>query len=106
MPGVRPVLLAQLTGGLLLAACTGTVGVPGAAVQSDAGPTDGGPDGGEPADGGDAFLPWEDPPRVYAQWSHGLPADAGFFPIAVWLQSPSNAPAYEAIGINTFVGLW
>lgn len=29
-----------------------------------------------------------------------------FFPIAVWLQAPSNAPAYRAAGINTFVGLW
>ena len=29
-----------------------------------------------------------------------------FFPIAVWLQAPANAPAYRAAGINTFVGLW
>ena len=29
-----------------------------------------------------------------------------FFPIAVWLQSPSNAIAYKDIGINMFVGLW
>ncbi len=29
-----------------------------------------------------------------------------FFPIAVWLQAPTNAPAYRAAGINTFVGLW
>ncbi|HEX7898084.1 MAG TPA: hypothetical protein VF950_10015 [Planctomycetota bacterium] len=28
------------------------------------------------------------------------------FPIAVWLQSPRNAAAYKAAGINTYVGLW
>jgi len=28
------------------------------------------------------------------------------FPIAVWLQSPANAPRFRAAGINTFVGLW
>ena len=29
-----------------------------------------------------------------------------FFPIGVWLQSPTNAKAYRDAGINTFVGLW
>jgi hypothetical protein len=29
-----------------------------------------------------------------------------FFPIAVWLQSPTRAPEYKDIGINTYVGLW
>lgn len=28
------------------------------------------------------------------------------FPIAVWLQAPSNADRYKALGINTYVGLW
>jgi hypothetical protein len=28
------------------------------------------------------------------------------FPIAVWLQDPKNAPAYKALGINLYVGLW
>ncbi len=32
--------------------------------------------------------------------------DAGEFPIAVWLQDPRNAAAYQAAGINTYVGLW
>jgi hypothetical protein len=32
--------------------------------------------------------------------------DPRFFPIGVWLQSPTRAPAYRAIGINLFVGLW
>jgi len=107
MPALRSSLLALLIGVLAaLLSCTGTVGGAGAALQSDGGPDAGPTDGGLGSDGGDAFLPWENPPRVYAQWSHGPPADAGFFPIAVWLQSPSNAPAYKAIGINTFVGLW
>ena len=51
---------------------------------------------------GDTFLPWEGGPAYYAQWSHGPSSDPSFFPIAVWLQSPGNAPAYAAIGINTF----
>jgi len=37
---------------------------------------------------------------------NGFPSDPSFFPIGVWLQSPARAPAYKAIGINTFVGLW
>lgn len=28
------------------------------------------------------------------------------FPIAVWLQSPENAPRYRAAGMNLYVGLW
>lgn len=32
--------------------------------------------------------------------------DPGFFPIAVWLQSPFRANAYKANGINLFVGVW
>lgn len=37
---------------------------------------------------------------------NNLPQDSAFFPIAVWLQSPSNAGAYQEAGINLFVGLW
>src|SRR6266852_507344 len=37
---------------------------------------------------------------------NGFPADADFFPIGVWLQSPTRADSYKAIGINTFVGLY
>lgn len=29
-----------------------------------------------------------------------------FFPIGVWLQSPTNATRYQAAGMNTYVGLW
>jgi hypothetical protein len=38
--------------------------------------------------------------------TNGLPSDPSFFPLGVWLQNPSRASAYKAIGINTFVGLW
>jgi hypothetical protein len=83
---------------LLVAACLGDVGVRPAGAGS-------GGDGGA-ADAGDALLPWEDPPAYYAQWTHGPSSDPAFFPIAVWLQSPSNAAAFAAIGINTFIGLY
>src|SRR5688572_27433227 len=39
-------------------------------------------------------------------WSNGLSSDPNYFPIAVWLQSPHNATAYKAAGINLYVGLW
>lgn len=42
----------------------------------------------------------------YAPWKNGPPADPAFFPIAVWLQAPRNAPRYKELGINTYVGLW
>jgi hypothetical protein len=32
--------------------------------------------------------------------------DPTFFPLAVWLQDPGNAPKYKDIGINVYVGLW
>lgn len=32
--------------------------------------------------------------------------DPVFFPIGVWMQSPSNAAAYKANGINMYVGIW
>src|SRR4051794_2879303 len=38
--------------------------------------------------------------------SKPLPPDPNFFPIAVWLQSPSKAEQYRKAGINTYVGLW
>jgi hypothetical protein len=42
----------------------------------------------------------------YAKWSRGPSADAGFFPIAVWLQDPVKAGRYREAGINLYVGLW
>ncbi|GBC97990.1 hypothetical protein HRbin17_00485 [bacterium HR17] len=42
----------------------------------------------------------------YAQWRFGPPNEPTFFPIAVWLQNPRNAPRYKAAGFNLYVGLW
>ena len=54
----------------------------------------------------DTFLPWAGGPAYFAKWKNGPPSDSSFFPIAVWLQSPANAPRYKEVGINLFVGLW
>ena len=40
------------------------------------------------------------------RFSRGLSTDPGYFPIAVWLQDPSQAMRYKAAGINIYVGLW
>jgi hypothetical protein len=84
-------------------ACVGTTGGAGSGPpDSGLSGTDGGPaDGGD----GDTYLPWEGGSAYYSHWSHGPPSNPNYFPIAVWLQSASNAPAYKALGINTFVGL-
>jgi hypothetical protein len=42
---------------------------------------------------------------LYAQNTAVNTNDHGFFPIAVWLQSPSNAASYKANGINLFIGV-
>jgi hypothetical protein len=39
-------------------------------------------------------------------FSRGLPTSPDFFPVAVWLQSPSNAQKYKDVGINVYVGLY
>jgi len=47
--------------------------------------------------------------KIYGQkevWENGLPQDPAFFPIAVWLQDPGDAEAYNAGGINLYIGLW
>ncbi len=46
------------------------------------------------------------PANQYAKWKNGPPHDAGFFPIAVWLQNPSKAQKYKQAGFNTYVALW
>jgi hypothetical protein len=43
---------------------------------------------------------------MFARWQNGLPSDPGYFPISVWLQSPSNASRYKYAGINLYIGLW
>lgn len=54
----------------------------------------------------DTFLPWEGGPAYYSQWTNGPSSDQNYFPLSVWLQTPSNANRYEAIGINLFIGLY
>lgn len=46
------------------------------------------------------------PPAAISSQAADLFSDSSFFPVAVWLQSPSNASAYKATGINLYVGLW
>ena len=41
----------------------------------------------------------------YSAWNNGPSPDPAYFPIDVWLQSPHRAQAYQAIGVNTYVGL-
>ncbi len=43
---------------------------------------------------------------TYAEWENGPSADPSYFPIAVWLQDPSDAEAYKNAGVNLYVGLW
>src|SRR6266581_3071193 len=45
-------------------------------------------------------------PSPYSHWTKGPPADANYFPIGVWLQSPDKAARYKAAGINLYVALW
>ena len=40
------------------------------------------------------------------QWINGPSSSSNYFPIAVWLQDPKNAPHYKSAGFNLFVGLW
>ena len=101
------------TGGA--AATGGTIGAGGAGGTSGAGgaagtggssdPSDAAVDGAAGASG-DEYLPWAGGSAYYATWSAGPPSDPSFFPIAVWLQNPSRAAEYAAIGINLFIGLW
>ena len=44
--------------------------------------------------------------RPAAPWTNRPWADSNFFPIAVWLQAPTNAERFRRAGINTYVGLW
>jgi hypothetical protein len=79
---------------------SGDAGAHDAAAAHDAG------GGGDGASNGDVFQPWAGGPDYYKKWPHGPSSDPNFFPIAVWLQSPPNAAKYQAIGINTFIGLY
>lgn len=46
------------------------------------------------------------PGNVYSRWKFGPSKDASYFPIAVWLQQPRNAPRFKQAGFNLYVGLW
>ncbi len=57
-----------------------------------------------PVSRGAPATPQTPPPP--AGWRRGPSTHADYFPIGVWLQSPSNAAKYRAAGINLYVGLW
>jgi hypothetical protein len=80
-----------------------TTGSGGNGAGGSAGGGTGGANSGFP---GDTYLPWAGGPAYYSKWPKGPPADASYFPIGVWLQSPPNANRYKAIGVNLFIGLW
>ncbi len=46
-------------------------------------------------------LAWTSP---YAGFSHGIPTDPSFFPIAVWLQGSWHATELAQLGVNIYVG--
>ncbi len=95
------------------AADAGAVNPDGAALDgasadtgaaADAGPSPG--DGGV-ADALSACVPplplpaWTSP---YAGWTHGIPTDPSFFPLACWLQGSWHATELAQLGINIYVG--
>src|SRR4051812_48894105 len=99
MKAFLPLLALAL--GFLSSACSSPDQTAGAAGQGGggAGATTSGADGGAGAVGGggagggengDVYGPWAGGAQYYAQFSHGPPADPSFFPITVWLQSPSS----------------
>ncbi len=66
---------------------------------------DAGTDGGV---GNDAITSDDSPAQSldhYGPWA-GAYADPTFFPISVWLQDPSLAAQYQAIGVNQYIGLY
>jgi hypothetical protein len=54
----------------------------------------------------DTHLRWEGGTDYYKHWPMGLRSDPDFFPIGTWEQSPWNAPLFQGIGFNTWVGLF
>lgn len=103
-----PLLAAAL--GLLSAACSskapneGTGGQGGGGASTSTSASSSGSSGG--GTNGDQYGPWAGGAAYYAGFTHGPSSDPSFFPITVWLQSPSSAPAYKEIGINTYIGLY
>jgi hypothetical protein len=75
-------------------------------------PADGASSGADGSSTGDAAplsacvpavpnIAWTSP---YAGWSHGIPTDPSFFPIAVWLQGSWHASELAQLGVNIYVG--
>ncbi len=54
----------------------------------------------------DTYVPWYGGTPYYAKYSHGLSTSEDFFPLSVWLQDPSRAADFQAVGMNFFTGLW
>jgi hypothetical protein len=48
----------------------------------------------------------DDPSAAAPVSKNGVLNDPNFFPLAVWLQNPTNAARYKAAGINLYVALW
>ncbi len=55
---------------------------------------------------GNTLAQSPEPSHSPPTWTRGPFSDPGFFPIAVWLQSPAKARRYRDAGFNTYVGLW
>lgn len=84
----------------------GGAGGSGNTAGSGGSSASGGSAGSGGGSNGDQYGPFAGGAKYYEKWSHGPPSDPSFFPITVWLQSPSSAAAYKAIGVNTFIGLY
>ena len=41
-------------------------------------------------------------PSACAAWRNGPPKDPNYFPIAVWLQAPKNAPKFKGYGVHLY----
>ena len=46
------------------------------------------------------------PEITQVTWTNSPWSNPNFFPLAVWLQEPTNAMRYRAAGFNIYVGLW
>jgi hypothetical protein len=47
------------------------------------------------------------PQDALPRWENGPPFDdPAYFPIGVWLQSATNARAYQDLGVNLYIGQW
>lgn len=106
MISLRTTLAAACAAGVLACSGGGKMSTAGTGGSSGTSSTSSGSAGGGGSGNGDVYGPWAGGAGYYAKWSHGPSSDPSFFPITVWLQSPSSAPAFKAIGVNTFIGLY